>query len=112
MKYIITENKLDNIVFKYLDLNLRDLEKKESKYYDGFVLTYPDKTDGILGWRDDGTLYVYTELFDEILSTFGLEYSDTKYVIARWFRDRYELEVINIYNDRGESIYLIAIDTN
>ena len=112
MKYIITENKLDNIVFKYLDLNLKGLIKQESEYFDGFVFAYPDKKDGILGWRYDGTLYVYIELFDEISSTFGLGYSDTKDLIARWFRDRYELEVINTYNDKGESIYLIAIDTN
>jgi len=111
MKYIIPENKLDKIIFKYLDLNLKGLDKKKSMYYDGFVLTYPDKEDGILGYRDGGTLYVYYKLIDEISLTFGLEYSDTKDVISRWFSNAYELEVINTYQDRGESIYFIAKNT-
>ena len=95
MKYIVPENKLDKIVFKYLDLNLRGLEKRKPKYYEGIIFVYPDEKYGLLGWGNDGTLYVYYDLINEISSVFGLKKYDTKSVITRWVSDRFKLEVIN-----------------
>jgi hypothetical protein len=95
MKYIIPENKLDNIIFKYLDNTLKGLERKNAKYYDGFVFTFPDKEYGILGYENDGTLYVYYELIGEISNGFGLNQSDSKSLIGRWVIDRFQLEVKN-----------------
>jgi len=100
MKYIIPENKIDNIVFKYLDLNLKGLEKKEPKCFKGIVFAYPNEEFGILGWDTDGTfdgtLYIYEELRDEISNGFGLNRNDSKSIIGRWVRDRYQLEAKNI----------------
>ena len=96
MKYIIPENKLDNIVFKYLDINLKKgLEKRKSKHHKGYVFAYPDKKFGILGYENNGTLYVYNGLIEEISSVFGLKESDSKSVIGRWASDRLQLEVKN-----------------
>ena len=95
MKYIIPQDKVDNIVFKYLDLNLTEFEIRKAKYLEGIVFGYPDKEYGILGWRKNGTLYIYSELINEISETFGLDKSESKSIIGRWFSDRYQLEVIN-----------------
>ena len=93
MKYIIPENKLDKIVFKYLDL--KRLEKRKPKYFKGVVFAYPNYGYGILGWENNGTLHIYNKLINEISETFGLNESDSKSIIIRWVSDRYNLEVKN-----------------
>ena len=55
----------------------------------------PNEEYGILGYRSDGTLYVYHGMIDEFSSVFGLKVSDIKSIIGRWFINRYQLEVIN-----------------
>ena len=109
MKYIIPENKLDKIIFKYLDLNLKNLEKRNAKYYEGIVYGFPDKEYGVLGYENTGTLYIYHELIEEISNGFGLKKSDSKSIIGRWASDRLQLEVINT---QGRSIakYFAASD--
>ena len=112
MKYKIPQDRLDKIIFKYLDLNLNGLEKRKSKYYKGIVLVYPDKKYGILGWENDGTLYVYYEIIEEISSIFPLKKTETKKLIGRWVSDRFQLEVINTAHDVHRYDYLLLIDSN
>jgi hypothetical protein len=95
MKYIIPENKLDKIVFKYLDLNLRNLEKRTPKFYNGFVFAYPDERYGILAYKNDGTLYIDLGLIEEISNVLGLKESDSNSIITRWVSDRFQLKVRN-----------------
>ena len=95
MKYIIPQDKIDKVVFKYLDLNLKGLEKIKPKNYKGIVFAYPDEEYGILGLTKNGTLYIYYKLINEISSTFGMDKSDSKSIIGRWVSNRYQLEVIN-----------------
>ena len=95
MKYIIPQDKIDKIIFKYLDKYLKGLEKRKPKYYEGIVLAYPDEEYGILGYENNGTLYVYYGLIEEISNGFGLNQSDSKSVITRWVSDRLQLEVKN-----------------
>ena len=95
MKYIIPENKLDKIIFKYLDNTLKNLEKRKAKFYDGIVYGFPDEEYGILGYENNGTLYIYYRLIDEISEVFGLNEPDSKSTIGRWVSDRLQLEVIN-----------------
>jgi hypothetical protein len=112
MKYIIPENKLDKIIFKYLDLNLRNLEKRNAKNYEGIIFAYPDKQYGILGYENNGTLYVHIELINEISNGFGLNQSDSKLVITRWASDRFQLEVINTHPIFRLDYFTLAIDSN
>ena len=95
MKYIIPQDKVDKIVFKYLDL--KRLEKRKPSFYEGMAFAYPDEKYGILGWKNDGTLYIYNKLIHEIKSTFGMDESDSKSIIIRWVSNRYQLEVRNTY---------------
>jgi hypothetical protein len=95
MKYIIPENKIDKIIFKYLDLNLKGLEKRKARYHNGIVYGFPDEKFGILGYENGDTLHIYYELINEISSVFGLKEIDSQSVIGRWVSDRLQLEVIN-----------------
>ena len=98
MKYIIPQDKIDKVVFKYLDLNLRNLEKRKPTYYNGIIFAYPDEKFGILGYhKNDGSLFIHYELIDEISSVFKLEESNIESIIGRWASDRLQLEVINTY---------------
>ena len=94
MKYIIPQDKIDTIVFKYLDMNLKGLEKRKQKDWEGIVFAYPDEEYGILAWENDGTLFMYNKLVDEIHSTFGLGRDDSELIIGRWVSDRFQLEVL------------------
>jgi hypothetical protein len=95
MKYIVPQDKLDKIVFKYLDLNLRGLEKRKPRFYNGILFAFPDDDHGILGWWGDnvGELYVFYNLNWEISSTFNLIDSESLKLIGRWVSDRYKLKV-------------------
>ena len=110
MKYIIPQDKVDKVVFKYLDL--KRFEKRKPKYYEGIIFAYPDKEYGVLGYENNGFLYIYHEIIDEISSGFGLNESDFELVIGRWVSDRYQLEVINTNTTFTQSTRLLAIDTN
>jgi len=105
MKYIITENKLDKVVFKYLDTITKRLVRREPAYHHGFVLSYPDEKYGILSWKDNLKLYISSYFFDEISSNFGLDESDTKSVIGKWFSDRYQVEIKKIDSKYSGSVW-------
>ena len=97
MKYIITESRLENIVFKYLDMKYGALEQKMGKYTD-IVFTFPGEEYGLLGWEKSGNLYVYNEINDEISNYFGLRKVDSLKVIGKWVEDRHNLKVINTHH--------------
>jgi len=110
MKYIIPENKLDKVVFKYLDLNLKGLEKRKPTFYKGIIFGYPDEEYGIIGW-EKGNLFICINLIDEISKTFGLYESDSKLIITRWVSDRYQLKVKNTgHYDVGGRNMRLAIE--
>jgi hypothetical protein len=96
MKYIIPQDKIEKVVFKYLDLNLKGLIKQESEYYDGFVFAYPDNGWGIIGYQEDGTLLILRSFYSEVYSFFGLEISVLEPIIIKWASDRYQLDIKEI----------------
>lgn len=111
-KYLVNQSTIDSIVFKYLDLTLKGLEKRKPKYFKGIVFAYPDEEYGILGWENDGTLYIYYTLINEISETFGLDKSDSQLIVGGWFSDRYQLEVRNTVRRFVEWRIMLEIDTN
>ena len=96
MKYIIPQDKVDKIVFRYLDLNLKGLEKRKARYHNGIVFTVPDEEFGILGYENGDTLHIYYELINKISSVFGLDNYDSQLVIGKWFINRYQLDVTKL----------------
>ena len=110
MKYIITENRLNDIIFKYLDVKYGDLEQKKGEYID-IVFASPGKKFGELGWHSTEDLFVSYELRDEISNFFGLEKVDSLKVIGKWVEDRYNLKVTNTYLYNGIPPFKLRIDT-
>ena len=104
MKYIITENRLDKVIFKFLDMEYGALEQKKGKFVD-IVFHFPGEEYGVLGWKKPGYLYVYYKLRDEISDYFGLEKVDSLKVIGKWVEDRHNLKVIDT------KIFLSDIDS-
>ena len=115
MKYIIPQDKIDKVVFKYLDL--KRFEKRKPQLYEGIIFAYPEinitlpyqKKYGILGWRNDGILYTSYILILEISDTFALDENDTESIIIRWVIDRYQLEVTRdetAYNITSQSLLI------
>ena len=115
MKYTIPQEKLEKLVFRYLDMMYGDLEQHEAKTYKGTVLKKPsDKTEyGIMGFRkNDGTLYIYYKLINEISSIFSLEYDDSKGLIGMWVEDRYKLKVGYTFRKPNPYSSTLKIDIN
>ena len=93
MKVIIPENRLEQIIFKYLDVKFKDLEQVKGVYYD-IVFRFPDEEYGILGWKRPGDLYIYYKLIDNIFSFIPIEKTEIQMIIGRYVESRYNLEVI------------------
>lgn len=93
MKYIIPQDKIDNIVFKYLDLNLKGLEKKNKHGGgEGIVFTLPEETYGLFFWNGV-TLYIEKGIITFIHKSLGLNSSDSENIIRRWFENKYHEKV-------------------
>ena len=110
MKYIITESKLDKVIFKYLDMKLNGIEERNGENID-IVFSFPNENFGMLGWKKSGNLYVYYELRDEIKSMFGLETPEALDVIGRYVEDRYSLKVMNTKLIGHPWLFQLKIDT-
>ena len=109
MKVIIPENRIEQIIFKYLDVKFKDLEQSRGEYYD-IVFRFPDEEYGILGWKRPGDLYIYYKLIDNIFSFIPIKKTEIRKIIGRYVESRYNLEVIYIGNVSDEKGYLLKID--
>ena len=94
MKITISENRIEQLIFKYLDKKFVNLEKVKGKYYD-IVFKYPGEKYGILGWEKSGMLWIYYKLIDNISSIIPIEKSEIQKIIGRYVEDRFNLEVRN-----------------
>jgi hypothetical protein len=110
MKYIITENRLNDIIFKYLDMKFNKIEKRKGVHTD-IVFVFPNEEYGLLGWQKLGDLYVSNIISNEIQSLFGLEKLDALDVIGRYVGDRYNLEVKNAPIAMYKFGLMLEIDT-
>ena len=103
MKYLITESKLDNVVFKYLD-NQDFIIKKSPKTSFGvsniihFLNSSGDLTaDSLINFYRDGDCWINIELIDEIARFFSLEFDDSKYVIGIWVENKLDTKVREVH---------------
>jgi hypothetical protein len=96
MKYEITQDRLDKIIFRYLDMEYGNLEKVKAKHVDVDIVFKKPNSDsdyGIMGWEKSGMLYIYYKLIKEISSVFSIKEIDSKEVIGRWVEDKYQIDV-------------------
>ena len=93
MKFIITESKLENVIFKYLDnQDFVKIDKGENIY---FVNSEGDKIAKIRFNKSNGRCYINYDLVKEISSFFSMEKSDSEQVISRWVESTLQMKVSN-----------------
>jgi hypothetical protein len=96
MKYLITESKLEKVIFKYLDNQDFIQIKRGSTIY--FANSEGGEyIDSSIEYFKGGECVIIFELIDEIKDFFSIEFDNSKYVIARWVEntlDRRVKEVI------------------
>jgi hypothetical protein len=105
MESLIVQNRLIDILFKYLDMKLDGVEKRRGKGGD-IVFVFPDETYGVLGLIKPGTLIISRVISEEIQNMFGLRLTDTVNVIGMYVVNRYNLEVIHTLESMQYSVYL------
>ena len=103
MKYLITESKLDNVVFKYLDNQDFIIRKSVKTSFEisniiHFLNSESDlSADSLINFYRDGECFINFELIDEIAKFFSMDFDDSKYVIARWVGNKLDARVGEVH---------------
>ena len=99
MKYIITENRLVDIVDKYLEDSIGRLRKFPLDHMnareDDFELA-DDSGETIFTYFDYG-LGVEENLYTKMMSLFNLNHKELEKLLEKWFTKHYDGMVLNIY---------------
>ena len=97
MKYKITDNKLESVIFLYLDnQDFIPIEKGDKIY---FANSEGDEYAQIRYDKDDGWCYIYWKLVGEISLFFSLDETDSKEVIGRWVENTLQMRVTHTKNE-------------
>ena len=94
MKVIIPESRLEQIIFKYLDVNFKDLEQIKGRIVPK-IFKLPNEEFGIMG-KEGKRLLVNYKLTNKILSFIPIKKTEILKIIGRYVEDRYNLEVKNV----------------
>ena len=93
MKFIITESKLENVIFKYLDnQDFIKIEKDNNIY---FVNSEGDKYAQIRYDKKDSWCFINFGLVIKISSLFSIEYFESRKVIGKWVEKTLQMKVRN-----------------
>jgi hypothetical protein len=99
MKYIITENRLIDLVDKYLEDSIGRLRKFPITHInareDDFELV-DDKGETMFYYYDYG-LGVEENLYIKMLSLFNLNHRELEKLLEKWFSKHYDGMVLTIY---------------
>ncbi len=102
MKFIITESKLEQVIFKYLDnQDFVKIDEGENIY---FVNSEGDRLAEIRFNKNDSWCYISRELIIEISYFFSMEIFDSKQVIGRWVESTLQMKVSNTLIGRIENV--------
>ena len=114
MKYIITENRLNDIIFNYLDdikwdiFDYTDWQygemtrlffKGESQFPENAIFEAYQNEDCIGDeedeeCREERVLLVRTQFYQQIMNLFGLDQQETNSILIKWY-ERYTNETID-----------------
>ncbi len=93
MKFILTESKFEQVVFKYLDnQDFIRIEKDDVVY---FLNSADDRYAQIRYVKDDGQCFIYVKLVREISSFFSLDEDDSEELIGKWVENTLQMKVSN-----------------
>ena len=93
MKYIISEQRFERLVMKYLStLNFEEGNRDA----DGFDIMR--NGDRAMSYRSrHERLYISTDLIDDIKTLFNLSQREVMDYVRMWFQDEYNVEVITLW---------------
>lgn len=103
MKFLITENKLEKIIFNFLDTYIDTINISRP---DNFIVIYNEnlESDNIEGnWTIlfeyvyyDGGLFINYNWLNGFLNMFSLELKEGLKIIEGWFENKFNVEVYYI----------------
>lgn len=96
MKVILTENRLENVIFKYLDNKLKDVEQIEGQYFD-VLFRLPDNQFGIMGYNPSkNVLEIHHKFIDDIFSIIPIQKTKIVKLIANYVENKYNVNFTNV----------------
>ena len=109
MKYIITESRLDKVIFKYLDVKLNGVELVTGEDSDIRVFILPGEEFGLMTWigKKSNQLFTYYEIVDGVKTMFSMDESDALDVIGRYVESRFNLKVNNNDASDWKNIFIV-----
>ena len=94
MKFLITESKLDSIVFKYLDNQDFVVIKMKNRLY--YVNSEDDEYAQVRYHPKDRWCTIHYDLVDEVSKFFSLDYEDSINLINKWVENKLGIKSINV----------------
>ena len=95
MKFIITESKFEQVVFKYLDnQDFVKIKKKKNIY---FANSIDDTRSQIEFDEIESFCYIDIELRNEISNFFSLKNHESKEIIHKWVENTLQMKVLHSY---------------
>ena len=99
MKYIITENKMEQVVIKYLNKLYGNLEEyRITKYPDIVFFIKGNKVFMELGLKNGYLLVDYDTIWEDLEDTFSLENYEIKSIIKKWAESTYNISGVTIHS--------------
>ena len=96
MKYLITESKLNQVIFRYL--NNQDFIQINNRFDIFFLNSEGDEYAQIRYDKKDGVCFISYKLVNEISSFFSLERYDSEKVIGKWVENTLQMKVTNTHH--------------
>ena len=97
-KITIPENKLEQMIFKYLDTKFKDVEKSEGQYFD-VIFKIPGYDIGMVGYNDlSNVLNINGKLIDDVFSFVPIEKMKIMELIANYIVMKYRVNITRVMN--------------
>lgn len=94
--YKITKEQLDNLVFKYLDIALKDLKRSYKRISEKtwrYTWTLPKEDKLIFIFNQTSVLYISGDFISFVQKLFSIDYKLIGDSILRWFQKRFKMKV-------------------
>ena len=96
MKFEISDSKLEQVIFRYLDNKNFVIRETPLDYT---LLTWDDKYTPIKIRKNNMICLIYFKLVKEISSFFSISEIDSKNFISRYVKNKYNLKISGSYID-------------
>jgi hypothetical protein len=113
MKLIITENKLERIIVKWLNSEYGDLEPYETNEHPNYIFFIKNGEVVFDYNKKNGVVIVsFNHIWSFLSSFFGLDNEDIKDLTKDWVEEHYKLRVMTIMNAGDDNFVWRGIITN